>query len=63
MRVVTTNTVVHTEGSVRSRERGPDIRRVNVNYEHVREPVMVPRPEIEDFSSLVIVHDKMEYYV
>jgi len=62
MRVVTTNTIVHTEGYTFPRERGAIMRRVNVNYEHVREPVIVPRPKIEDFNSLVVVHDKMEYY-
>jgi hypothetical protein len=62
MRIVTTNTLIHTEGYVRHKERGATMRRVNVNYEHVREPVIVPRPQIEDFNSLVVVHDKMEYY-
>ena len=62
MRIVTTNTIVHTEGYTLHKERGAVTRRVNVDYEHVREPVIVPRPRIEDFNSLVVVHDKMEYY-
>jgi hypothetical protein len=62
MRIVTTNTTIHTEGYTRRKERGGEIRRTNVNYEHVREPVIVQRPQIEDFNSLVVVHDKMEYY-
>jgi hypothetical protein len=62
MRIVTTNTIIHTDGYTRHKERGGEIRRVNVNYEHVREPVVVPRPKLEDFNSLVVVHDKMEYY-
>ena len=62
MRIVTTNTVVHTEGYTLSKERGAVTRRTNVDFEHVREPVIVPRPRIEDFNSLVVVHDKMEYY-
>ncbi|MDR2178703.1 MAG: hypothetical protein LBP21_00215 [Synergistaceae bacterium] len=62
MRIVTTNTLIHTEGYVRHKERGAVLRRVNVDYEHVREPVIVPRPQIEDFNSMVVVHDKMEYY-
>jgi hypothetical protein len=62
MRIVNTHTTVHTEGYTRHKERGPVIRRVNLDYEHVREPVVVPRPQIEDFSSLVVVHDKVEYY-
>ena len=62
MRIVTTNMIVHTEGYTLHKEQGAVLRRVNLNYEHVREPVVVPRPQIEDFNSLVVVHDKMEYY-
>ncbi|MDR3229863.1 MAG: hypothetical protein LBT65_00330 [Synergistaceae bacterium] len=62
MRVVTTNTIVHTEGYTLHKERGVDLRRSSVNYEHVREPVIVARPQIEDFNSLVVVHDRMELY-
>ncbi len=62
MRIVTTNTLIHTEGYTYAKERGASIRRNNTNYEHVREPVIVQRPQIEDFNALVVVHDKMEYY-
>ena len=62
MQIVTTNVVVHTEGYTLHKERGAVLRRVNVDYEHVRAPVIVPRPQIEDFNSLVVVHNKMEYY-
>ena len=63
MRVVTTDTTIHTEGVTLHKERGPSIRREVKNYEHVRVPVMVPKPQIEDFNSLVVVQDKIEYYV
>jgi hypothetical protein len=62
MRVVTSNTIVHTEGYTLHLERGPAVRRNSVSYEHVKEPVTVSRPQMEDFSSLVVVHDKVEYY-
>ena len=62
MQIVTTNTIVHTEGYTLPKERGQAVRRENTNYEHVREPVIVTRPRIEDFNSLVVVHDKVEYY-
>ena len=62
MRIVTSNTVIHTEGYTRHKERGTAIRRNSVEYEHVREPVIVARPQLEDFNALVVVHDKMEYY-
>jgi len=62
MRIVTTNVVVHTEGHTLHKERGAVMRRTNVDYEHVRVPVLVPRPQIEDFNALVVVHNKMEYY-
>ena len=62
MQIVTSNTITHIGGFTLHKERGSIIRRVNVNYEHVNEPVIVPGPRIEDFNSLVVVHDKMEYY-
>ena len=62
MRIVSSNTIVHTEGYTLHKERGAVIRRNSLNYEHVREPVIVPRPQLEDFNALVVVHDKMEYY-
>jgi hypothetical protein len=62
MRIVTNNVVIHTEGRTYAKERGASVRRTNVNYEHVREPVTVQRPKMEDFNSLVVVHDQMEYY-
>jgi len=60
--IVTTNTVRHTDGATLPRERGPVIRRTNTIHEHVTVPVSVPRPRIEDFNSLVVVHNRMEYY-
>lgn len=63
MRIVKTNTVTYTEGYTYGKERGPAVRRTNVDYEHVRMPVFVPRPQIEEFDALVVVNDKMEYYV
>ena len=62
MRIVTNNTVIHTEGYTYGKARGAVIHRNNVDYEHVKEPVVVSRPKIEDLASLVVVHDKMEYY-
>ncbi|MDO4786925.1 MAG: hypothetical protein Q4A13_08275 [Fretibacterium sp.] len=62
MRIVQTNTIINTDGFVDRLERGYAVRRVNVDYEHVKEPVIVPRPQIEDFNSLVVVHDKIEQY-
>ena len=62
MQIVTSNTIVHTTGNALTKERGTVVRRDNVNFEHVREPVIVQRPRIEDFNMLVVVHDKMEFY-
>lgn len=62
MRIVSTNTLVYTEGYTSRKEHGPAIRRENTNYEHVQVPMGVPRPQIEDFNSLVVVSDKVEYY-
>ena len=60
--IVTTNTVRHTEGSARTLERGPVIRRTNTIHEHVTVPVTVPRPRIEDFNALVVVQNRVEHY-
>ena len=62
MQIVRSSTVVHTEGHTLRKERGVVIKRNEIQYEHVREPVAVPRPKIEDLSALVVVHDKMELY-
>ena len=62
MEIVSSSTIVHTTGYALHKERGAVIRRENTFYEHVREPVIVAKPRIEDFSMLVVVHDKMEFY-
>ena len=62
MKITASNMMTHTSGPTLSLERGPSIRRMNVNYEYVREPVFVQRPQIEDFNSLVVVHERVEYY-
>ena len=62
MRIVQTNTIVNVEGFTDRLERGFAVRRENVNYEHVKGPVIISRPQVEDFNSLVVVHDKVEQY-
>ena len=47
MRIVQTSTIVNIEGFTDRLERGFAVRRENVNYEHVKEPVIIPRPQIE----------------
>ena len=42
MRIVQTNTIVNVEGFTDRLERGFAVRRENVNYEHVKEPVIIP---------------------
>lgn len=62
-RIVQTSSIVNTAGSVSRLERGFITRRVETQYMHVREPIMVQRPQIEDFNNLVVVHDQVEQYV
>ncbi len=62
MRIVSTNILVYSAGYTLRKEHGPAVRRENTIYEHVQMPVGVPRPQIEDFNSLVVVSDRMEYY-
>ena len=63
MRVVQTNIITNTAGNPTRIERGPVVRRVETQYVHVQEAVLVQRPRIEDFNNLVVVHDQVEQYV
>ncbi|MBQ9403684.1 MAG: hypothetical protein IJR35_02060 [Synergistaceae bacterium] len=63
MRIVQTSSVINTSGSVSRLEKGFIIRRTDTQYMHVREPIMVQRPQIEDFNNMVVVHDQVEQYV
>ncbi|MBQ7543392.1 MAG: hypothetical protein IJT02_00455 [Synergistaceae bacterium] len=63
MRVVQTNVINNTAGSVSRLERGFVIRRTETQFMHVREPIMVQRPQTEDFNNLVVVHDQVEQYI
>ena len=61
--IVQNSRILNTAGSVSRLERGQVIRRTDTQYMHVREPIMVERPKIEDFNNLVVVHDQVEQYV
>ncbi|MBQ3377252.1 MAG: hypothetical protein IJG62_03180 [Synergistaceae bacterium] len=63
MRIVQTSTIINTSGFVDRLERGFAIRREDGQFMHVKEPIMIQRPQIEDFNSLVVVHDQVEQYV
>ena len=63
MRIVQNNIIVNTSGYTSRLERGHTIRRTDTQFVHVKEPIMVQRPQIEDFNSLVVVHDQVEQYV
>ncbi|MBQ7734075.1 MAG: hypothetical protein IJT58_08680 [Synergistaceae bacterium] len=63
MRIVQTSSIINTSGSVSRLEKGFVIRRTDTQYMHVREPIMVQRPQIEDFNNMVVVHDQVEQYV
>ena len=63
MRVMQTNIITNSAGSVSRLERGQVIRRTETQYMHVREPIIVQRPQVEDFNNLVVVHDQVEQYV
>ena len=62
VQIVTSNTIRNTEGYTLSLERGTVTRRTNTNYEYVNHPVIIPRPRIEDFNALVVVHNQVEFY-
>ncbi len=63
MRIVQTNVINDMAGSVNRLEKGFITRRTETQYMHVKEPVMVQRPQIEDFNNLVVIHDQVEQYV
>ncbi|MBQ3458309.1 MAG: hypothetical protein IJM47_04515 [Synergistaceae bacterium] len=63
MRVVQTNIITNSAGNVSRLERGQVVRRVENQYVHVREPILVQRPKVEDFNNLVVIHDQVEQYV
>ena len=63
MRVVQTNIINDMAGSVSRLEKGFITRRTETQYMHVKEPIMVQRPQIEDFNNLVVIHDQVEQYV
>ena len=63
MRIVQTNVITNTAGSTSRLERGFTVRRTETQFMHVREPIMVQLPRIEDFNNLVVVHDQVEQYV
>ena len=43
-------------------ERGYMIQRTATHYRHVKTPVVVPKPRVEDINNLVVVHDIVEEY-
>lgn len=63
MRIVQTNIINDMAGSVSRLEKGFVTRRTETQYMHVKEPIMVQRPQIEDFNNLVVIHDQVEQYV
>ena len=63
MRVVQSNVINNVAGTASRLERGFTIRRTETQFMHVREPIMVQRPKVEDFNNLVVVHDTVEQYI
>ncbi|MBQ3586018.1 MAG: hypothetical protein IJL18_02435 [Synergistaceae bacterium] len=63
MQVVQTSIITNTAGNAVRIERGQTIRRTETQYIHVREPILVQRPRVEDFNNLVVVHDQVEQYI
>ena len=63
MRVVQTNIINDTAGFVSRLEKGSVVRRVENQFVHVREPVLIQRPQVEDFNNMIVVHDQVEQYI
>lgn len=58
-----TSTIINTEGYIDRLEHAPIVRRENVVFQNIKEPIYVARPKIEDFNNLVVVHNKVEEYL
>ncbi len=63
MRVVQTSRMINVSGFIERLEHGVLVRREDVQFMHIKEPILIQRPQIEDFNSLVVVHDQVEQYV
>ena len=63
MRIVQTSRMINVSGFIERLEHGVQVRREDVQFMHIKEPVLIQRPQIEDFNSLVVVHDQVEQYV
>ncbi len=63
MSINQTSSIVNTSGSVSRLEKNFVVRRTETQYMHVREPILVQRPQIEDFNNMVVVHDQVEQYI
>ena len=63
MRIVQTSTTVNVSGYMDRLEHGIVRKHYEVLFQHVKEPVFVQRPQIDDFNSMVVVHDQVEQYV
>ena len=58
-----TSNVINTEGYIDRLEHGPVIRRENLVFQNIKEPIYVSKPKIEDFNNLIVVHNKVEEYL
>ena len=43
-------------------ERNYAVKHETTHYRHVRAPVIVQKPQIEDLNNLIVVHDLVEEY-
>lgn len=62
IRVTQTSREVNISGFVDRVERGYSVKHELTHYQHVRAPVLVQKPQIEDLNQLVVVHDMVEEY-
>ena len=62
IRITQTNREINVSGAVDRLERGYSVKHEVTNYQHVRAPMLVQKPQIEDLNQLVIVHDLVEEY-
>jgi len=62
IRVTQTSREVNIAGFVDRVERNYAVKHETTHYRHVRAPILVQKPQVEDFNNLVVVHDLVEEY-
>ena len=62
LQVSNTMRETNISGFVDRVERNYTVKHETTHYRHVRSPLIVQKPQIEDLNNLIVVHDLVEEY-